>query len=788
MEAIRFAARMLRRSPLFSLATILILAVGIGANTAMFSIVSAVLLRPLPFANPERLVVLSETRAAAAEDARASLATFLAWQAQQKAVAVTVYTETEFSLTGAEPIVARGGAVSANFFPFLGETVLHGRSFSADDDRSTSARTIILSHALWQSRFAGDAQLIGRSLRIENQVYTVIGVARPGFDFPDGAQFWTPIQPYLGEEDLHIVQAKFASVLGRLQPGVTIERAREQLSAIAGSLPANEGWSARVVPMREEITSAVRAPLLILMAAVLLVLLIACANVGNLLLARGAMRQQELAIRSALGASRTRIAREVLAEGVLLALCAGALGTLAALWCLDVIVGLSPAQLPRIEQVSIDAPVLEFTIVISLLTGLLASAFPLLRSYTADLTPALKSGGRQTTPGRTAGTVRNTLVVAEVAFSVVLLVGAGLLLRSFFAILSVNPGFQPETVTTFDIALPHYKYSVMQHRAFANQLVADVERMAGATSAAIIHNLPISGRRMIGPVVIENRERDPGKPPAHIGFVSPGYFKTMGIQLLRGREFEPADADRGWVAIVNESFARTYFPGEDPIGKKARTLFGPPNMKTIVGVVADVHQVDLTQPPEPVFYTNAAQDIAMSFTLVVRSSRSAADVTAAVRAAVHTLDPDLPLGTVATMRDLIARSVARPRFYATLLGAFAALAATLAMLGLYGVLAQAVAQRHAEIGVRMALGARGLDIQRLVLEQGLRYTLLGAGIGVAGAWGITRVLRRLLFGVQPNDALTFVAVVLFLICSALLAMVVPARRAARTDPLKMLRI
>jgi putative ABC transport system permease protein len=788
MDAIRFAARMLRRSPLFSLATILILAVGIGANTAMFSIVSAVLLRPLPFADPDRLVVLGETRAGAAEQTRTSLATFLAWQAQQQAVAVSAYSETEFNLTGGEPIVARGSAVSANFFPFLGESVLHGRSFSADDDRPTSARTLILSYALWQSRFAGDPQLIGRSLRIENQVYTVIGIAQPGFDFPEGAQFWTPIQPYMGEEHLHIVQAKFANVLGRLGPGVTIERAREQLSAIAGALPANEGWSARVVPMQEELTSAVRSPLLILMAAVLLVLLIACANVGNLLLARGAMRQQELAIRSALGASRRRIAREVLAEGVLLAVSAGALGTLAALWCLDLIVGLSPAELPRIEQVSIDARVLAFTIVISLLTGLLASAFPLLRSYTADLTPGLKSGGRQTTAGRTAGTVRNTLVVAEVALSVVLLVGAGLLLRSFLAIVSVDPGFQPERVTTFDIALPFYKYSTMEHRAFANQLVAETERIPGVTSAAIIHNLPISGRRMVGPVVIENRERDPGKPPAHIGFVSPGYFETMGIRLLRGRDFEPADADRGWVAIVNESFARTYFPGENPIGKKARTLFGPPNMKEIVGVVADVHQVDLTHPPEPVFYTNAAQDIATTFTLVVRSSRPAANVTTAVRSVVRTLDPDLPFGAVSTMRDLIARSVARPRFYATLLGTFAALAAILAMLGLYGVLAQSVAQRRAEIGIRMALGARGLDIQRLVLDQGLRYTLLGAGLGVAGAWAITRVLRRLLFGIQPNDGLTFLAVVVFLIGIALLAMIVPARRAARTDPLNTLRI
>jgi putative ABC transport system permease protein len=327
----------------------------------------------------------------------------------------------------------------------------------------------------------------------------------------------------------------------------------------------------------------------------------------------------------------------------------------------------------------------------------------------------------------------------------------------------------------------------MEHRAFADQLLSRAQAIPGVSSAAIVHNLPISGRRMAGPVVIENREPDPSRPSAHIGFVSPGYFRTMGIRLLRGRDFEPADADRGWVAIVNETFARTYFPGENPIGKKARTRFGPPIMKEIVGVVADVHQIDLTHPAEPVFYTFAAQDIAMSFSLVVRSDLPAPAVVSAVRGVVHELDPDQPLGTVATMQDLIARSVARPRFYALLLSSFALLAAALALFGLYAVLAQSVAQRRHEIGVRVALGAQNADIRKVVLNQGLRSTLLGAALGMAGAWAVTRVLRKLLFGVEPTDSLTFLVVTALLVGMALVSMVVPARKAVRTNPLEAFR-
>jgi predicted permease len=787
METLRLAARLLRRNPLFSAATILILAAGIGANSAMFSIVSGVLLRPLPFADPDRLVLVGETRADALGDARASLATFLAWRAGQPSVALAAYIDTEFRLTGGQPILARGSAVSANFFALLGEPLYHGRSFESDDDRPTAARTLILSYTLWQTRFAGDPAMVGRSIRIDDNTYTVIGIARPAFDFPEGASFWTPIQPEIGEEHLHIVQAKFARVLGRLQPGVSPERARAQLSAIAAALPDNEGWSARVLPLHPFLTAGVQTPLLILMAAVLFVLLIACANVGNLLLARGAARAHELSIRAALGASRARIARELLAESLLLSAAAGALGVLAALWCLDLVLRLSPTELPRLAHVSIDARVLAFTVVISLITGLITGAFPVLRSRSRDLTPTLKEGGHQATTGRARGRVRAALVIAEVALSVVLLIGAGLLLRSFLAIVAVDPGFRPEHVTTFDLTLPHYKYDVMGHRAFSAQLVTRVKAIPGVTSAAIVHNLPISGRRMMGPVQVENRERDPTRPPAHVGFISPGYFQTMGIRLLSGRDFEPRDADRGWVAIVNEAFVRAYFPNEDPIGKKARTLFGPPNMKEIVGVVADVRQIGLTQPPEPVFYTYSAQDISSSFTLVVRATIPAQSAMAAVRNVLRSMDPDLPFGTVATMQDLIARSVAQPRFYATLLGCFSVLAVTLAMLGLYAVLSQSVAQRSHEIGIRMALGARAADIVRLMLDQGLRLTLMGAAIGVAGALAATRVLARLLFGVQPVDAVTFVSVTGLLLGAAILAMTWPARRAARLQPVTSLR-
>jgi putative ABC transport system permease protein len=509
--------------------------------------------------------------------------------------------------------------------------------------------------------------------------------------------------------------------------------------------------------------------------------------VGNLLLARGAGRGQELAIRAALGASRARLTRELLAEGVLLSLMAGAAGVLAALWTLDLIVRLSPAELPRLAGVSIDARVLGFAFAISLLTGVLAGTLPALRSAARDLTPMLKEAGQQASATRARGRLRAALVVAELALSVLLLIGAGLLIRSFVAMTSVDPGFRPERVTTFDLTLPAYRYHVMEHRNFTNGLLARVQAVPGVAAAAVVHNLPISGRRMVGPVLLENRERDPAQPPVHVGFVSPGFFRTMGIRMVSGRDFEPADADRGWVAIVNESFARTFFPGENPVGKKARTLFGPPNLKEIVGVVADVHQIGLTQSPEPVFYTYSAQDISSSFTLVVRSSLPTRTTVTAVRSVVRSLDAELPIANVAAMQDLIARSVAQPRFYATLLSAFAVLAVLLAMVGLYAVLAQSVAQRRQEIGIRMALGAGTSDVLRLMLNDGLRLTVLGTAIGVAGALALTRVLSRLLFGVQPIDALTFVAVCAGLLLTALLAMAVPARRAARLSPLATLR-
>jgi putative ABC transport system permease protein len=789
METFRFAARLLRRSPAFTVATIAILATGIGANTAMFSIVSGVLLKPFGFARPEDLVVVGETRPNA-PDTRVAVPTFLAWSERQSAVKVAAYSQSEPILAGDVPTIVMLASVTSNFFDLLGESVLLGRPFVPDDDRTGAARTVILSHGFWLRRFAGDSSVLGRSVRLGDMDFQVIGVARPGFELPEDVELWTALMPHLPEfyRTPAVIAHKMLIVLGRLGPGVTIERATGELSAIARSIQGNDGWTARVVPLRDALLGSVQPALLILMGAVMLVLLIACANVGNLLLARGASRQQEIAIRAALGASRGRILKELVAESLLLALTAGVLGVLLATWVLDALIGLTPTRLPRMATIGIDVRVLAFASIISLLTGLIAGVFPALRSAAPDLTPALKKSPRGTAALDRGDRLRGSLVIAEVALSVVLLASAGLLLRSFVAILSVNPGFQPEHVTAFDIALPRHKYGPGAAVALwdvPGQLVQRTVRIPGVSAAATTADLPISGRNEAEPVVIEGQPLDPAKPHARRSAVSPGYFQAMGIPLQAGRGFR--DLETTGVVIVNERFVRVFFPDGNALGKNVRFALGGRDVKQIVGVVGDVHHTGLTSLPEPVLYAPAGHSTAPTFTLVVRSSTPAERLVPAVRMVVRELDPDAPITRVATMREIISRSVAQPRFYAVLLASFATLAVLLAMLGLYSVLAQSVVQRRQEIGIRMALGAAAHDILGLLLGQGLRLTLVGAGIGLIGALMASRLLSGLLFGIQPNDPATLAGTIVLLGIAAFLAIVIPARRAARLDPMRSLR-
>jgi predicted permease len=753
----------------------------------MFSVVSGVLLRPLPFRDAERLVGVSEVRRDATGDTRVSPPTYLRWRADARDIAIVAYSELELVLSGGEPVRLKGAGVSHDFFGFLGVSLARGRGFAEEEDRAGAAPVVILGHELWRSRFGADPAVVSDVVTLDGTAYTVVGIAPRAFDFPDGAQVWTPLQPQLGDA-LGISAAKFLRTLGRTVPGAAPERIREQLSALAAAVPDNEGWSARVVPLHASMTAEVRSALLVLMAAVTFVLLIACANVANLLLARGTARRQELAVRAALGASRGRIARELVSESLLISLAAGVLGVLASLWGLDMLLHLIPTQLPGINEPSIDGRVLFFALGASVLTGLFAGALPAASAAPCDVSRALNQHSRHATSGRGSGRLRSALVITEVAASVVLLVGAGLLLRSFAGVLRIDPGFRADRVTTFDLGLPAYRYARPgEWLAFAGALEERVRALPGVDVVALTQNLPISERNMMAPVEVAGAGRDVSRPPANAAAITPDYFRAMGMRLVRGRTFDGRDREgAALVAIVDETFALTFFPGEDPIGKQARTLFGR-EMKTIVGVVADVRQRGLLTDPEPVFYTPLAQGPRPFFTLVVRSALTTEMLVAGVRGIVRSIDADQPLGTIATMEDWIGRAVARPRFYAVLLATFASLALLLAVVGLYAVIAQAVAQRRREIAVRVALGARAEDVLGLVFREGMRLTAIGCAIGIAGALAANRLLSGLLYGVGPGDPSTFGAAVVVLLLAAATATSLPARKAARTDPIDALR-
>jgi putative ABC transport system permease protein len=796
LRDIRLAIRQIKKRPGFALGSVLILTLGIGATTAVFSIVSAVLLRPLPFENPDRLVVVWESNLEEGQArSRISPPTFLEWREQQESLAgITAISEGSHVeggsalADGSEPRRLNSAAVSANFFSILGVRVEIGRSFLPEDDRVGAARTVILGHAVWRQRYGADPSVVGRTLTLDNEPYEVIGVAPQGFDYPSETEVWTTLLPQIPGA-LDIRGARFLSGLGRLLPDVSLAQAETDLSTISGRQV--EGWGARLVPLHEHIAGDVRPAFLILLAAVVFVLLIACANVANLLLARSTGRYGELAIRTALGASRLRIMGHLIWEALVLAIAGGVLGLLLAAWGLDLLIAMSPQDLPRSDEIGINGTVLVFAFVVSLLTGLVSGIAPSFRSSKPELTSAFNEAGRAVTGGIGRNRLRSGLVVMEVAVSLVLLIGAGLMVKSFMTILRIDPGFQPASVMTFDLALPSYRYPEPQHQAaFFEALLERVEALPGVRTAALTRNLPLSGRSMRSPVRLEGESppESGGQLRTQVATVSPQYFRAMGIQVTQGRAFTDRDGPDGApVAIVNESFARQAFPGQDAIGKNARTFFGQPVMREIVGVVSDVRHSALTADAPPTFYTPLAQGASPFFTLVVRAEEPQAAALAAVRTAIRDADPDLPIDAVASLDELLSRSTAEPRFYATMLGAFAGMALLLAIVGLYAVMANSVAQRRREIGIRMAVGAQVGNVVRLVVSQGLVLTTIGLAVGLAAAFGVTRVLAKLLFGVSATDAGIFAVSALLLGAVALLATYIPARSATRVDPLLVLR-
>jgi putative ABC transport system permease protein len=794
-----YGLRMMRRAPAFSAVVVLTLALGIGANTAIFSVVNAVLLRPLPFKDPERVVMvwLKGAEAAGGDRVPMSTADFLDWRAQTHTFErVAFFHSDNFNYAGGDtPEEVNGALTSADFFNVFGARPEMGRTFLPEEEKPGAARVVVLSHGFWQRRLGADPHAVGREITLDSNPYTVVGVMPAGFDFPrEDDEVWAAyqIEPPTKRGN------NWLRGVARLGEGVTIQQARAELNALPDPERPNQppqGERFTVLAVNDYLVGDVRAALLILLGAVALVLLVAAANVANLMLARSASREKEVAIRTALGASRARIVRQLLTESLLLALSGGAAGLLLAYWGVELLLALNPGQIHRLQQATLDARVLAWTAAVSLLTGLVFGLAPALQASKAGLNETLKEGGRGSTEGAGRRRVRDALVVAEMALSLMLLVGAGLLVRSFISLRGVDPGVNPAHVVTMQVPLPRTKYSENEQRlGLYEQLLARVEGVPGVESAALASSLPPDIQTLWNPFSIEGRPPRPDSelPVGDFILVTPEYFRAMGVPILRGRAFNDADREGApLVCVVNQTLARQFFPGEDPLGKRLKQggTDHPQNpYMEIVGVVGDVKYEGLEAKTEPAYYLPFAQNGWGDMSLVVRSSvTDPAALVPAVRGELRALDPELPVAGVRTADELLTRSVAQPRFRTLLLAVFSAMALVLAAIGIYGVMSYTVARRTHEIGLRMALGAEGRDVLRLVVGQGVRLTLVGVLLGLAGALLLTRVLSGLLFGVSATDPLTLVCVPLLLAFVALLACYVPARRAAKVDPLVALR-
>jgi putative ABC transport system permease protein len=807
LNDLRYGARTLLKKPGFTVVAVLTLALGIGANTAIFSVINAVLLRPLPFREPGRIVSVANVDLKEGGDPFvSSWPDFNDWRAQNQSFEkLAAFNPRDLNLAGAgEPLRLRGAMVTSELFPLLGASPQLGRGFTAEEDRP-GAHAVILGQDFWRRHFNADPRAVGRTLDINGLSYEVVGVMPAGFEFPYSAEpveLWVnagidgegraPLMAQRGNHNL--------SVVGRLKPGVPLAQAQSEMARIAEDLAkqypdTNTGFGARVTPYLESLVGDLRFALLLLLGAVGCVLLIACANVANLLLARGAARQREVAVRAALGASRWRVVRQLLTESVLLAACGGAAGLLLARWGTDSLMAFVPQSLPRAARPEVDAGVFGFTLLVSLLTGVLFGLMPAWQAAKVDLTEALKEGGRSG-DGARGKRLRGALIVAQVAVALVLLVCAGLLVNSFWRLQRVEPGFDPHNVLTFSVSLQGARYDQPQAREnFYQQLLARVSALPGVTSASASTVIPLSGSNSDAGFAVEGVPTDPAQPYPNITYlrvVRPDYFRTMNIPLREGRDFDEHDTLRSApVVIVNETLARKYFPNQNPLGRHINPAFGVDERgilwREIVGVVGDVRHASLREESGPEAYVVQAQAPWRTTNVVARTSGDPRALIPAVRREVGALDPTLPVYAAKPLEDYLATSLARPRFGAVLLAVFAVVALALTLLGLYGVMSYTVAQRTREIGVRIALGARPRDVMRLVIRQGAILTLLGIVIGAAAAFAATRLIKSFLFEVSADDGLTFAVIAGLLAAVALLACYVPARRATKVDPMVALR-
>lgn len=808
LQDIRFGLRMLVKSPSISIVATIALALGIGANTAIFSVVNAVLLRPLPFPNPDSLVSLFETDSQRGYvHGSHSYPNFFDVRSQNTTFErVACFHSGDYIMTGrGEPARLQGAVVTADLFPLLGVAPMLGRTFLPDEDKpSETGRVVILSHALFQNRFNGDPSLLNQTITLDGIRFTVVGVMPPGFGFPiqnDPVELWTTIAgdasgktPVTAQRGAHFLQ-----VIGRLKPGVSEEQAQADLTAIAARLEqqypdTNTHKSLHSESALKALVGDVRPMLLLFLSAVAAVLLIACANVANLLLARATSRHKEIAIRTALGASRIRVIRQLLTESVLLALLGGAVGLLLAVWWSDLLITLGKDDIPRALQVGIDWRVLLFTLGLSLITGLTFGLAPAFHSSRSELVESLKEGGRGSSEGTRRIRMRNILMVGELAMAVVLLVIAGLLIQSLYRLQHVNSGLRTENVLTFNVTLPEIKYKSDDQSRFFIDLKSGLESTPGVQSASTIFPLPLSGDRFSISFEIEGRPMAPKDHPSGDFFTTGvGYFRAMGIPLIKGRDFEDRDKHGSTpVIIITETFARQFFPNEDPIGKRVRpgisSIEGEDStMREIVGVVGDVRNRNLNTEPRVAYYVPQTQVPFSQMVTVVKTNSEPRGFISAVTKQVAAMDQDLPLFGVKSMEEYLSASVAAPRFSTTLLSIFAAVALVLTIVGLYGVMSYSVAQRTNEIGIRLALGAQTRDVLLMVVRQGSTLILLGLVIGLAGAYALTRLIASLLFGVTAKDPLTFVAVAVLLGVVALMACYIPAWRATKVDPMEALR-
>lgn len=790
--------RSLLKKPGFTLTAVIALALGIGANTAIFSVINGVLLRSLSYSNPERIVMLWE-RSLTGKEIRnvVSPGNFLDWQKQSTSFEhMAALADQRVNLTGGsgEPEEIKAQFVSQPFFPALGVQPLVGRSFLPEEDTVGNDLVIVLSHELWRTRFASDPEIVGKQATISGRQRTIVGVMPPGFHFLDNqVRAWMPLalDPAI---DYREKAGRYLRAVARLTPAVTVQQAQSELTGIAKQLEQafskkNTGWGVNVVPIHEQVVGEIRPILIVLLAAVAFVLLIACANVANLLLSRAVARSKELALRAALGASRLRLVRQMLAESVLLALMGGVLGVLLAYWGIQVLIAFGPDNIPRLNEITIDPRVLGFTFGISLLTGVLFGLIPALQASRPDLNDALKEGSRGSTGGRSR-TFRNVFVVAEVSLALVLLIGAGLMIRSFMQLQSVQTGFNPENVLTMRAQLPRKKYpEPHQILDFFKQAQARVAALPGVQAVGAISYLPLTGlASRDGFKIVGQPPPAPGEEPGvEVRVITPTYFQAMGIPLLKGRLLDERDVKESRVLLINETLAKKYFPNQDPVGKQIEVSWDGSGPDEIVGIVGDIKEGALEKEPEPAIYWTHPRVPYSGMALVVRTSGDAARFGTAIQKEIRAIDPEQPIADVRTMKEVIAKSIARPRFNTLLLTIFAGVALVLASVGLYGVMNYSAQQRTHEVGIRMALGATRADIMRLVVGNGMLLTIIGIGIGVVASWGLTRVMQSFLFGVGATDAITFIAVSALLILVALIANFIPARKATRVNPVIALR-